>query len=474
MDHRYHVGSIKYCNVENSVVGLEQKIKIAVLGAGESGNGAALLAKHKGYEVFVSDAGVIAAAVRQELEEAAISFESGGHTFSKIAEADIIIKSPGIPEKAPVIKELRALNKEIISEIEWGFRFKGDSKIIAITGTNGKSTTTALTGHVLQQGGINALIGGNIGISFARLLATKPLADWYVLELSSFQLDDNTSFRPEVGILLNITPDHLNRYDYDFSKYIAAKFKMAAFQNDNDLLVVNADDPVITDYLNKHQIKPKIAKITMNKENLNPGEDGAFQEDEALKIRLNGDVSEVSIHDLKIKGQHNLYNSMAAGISARAAGLRKEKFKDCFSTFEGLEHRLEFVLTVRGVDFINDSKGTNLNSVWFALESMKKPVVLILGGQDKGNNYDEIKDLVKEKVHAIVCMGLDNEPILKSLSDSVAQIVETKSAKDAVHAAYALAEPGDVVLLSPGCASFDLFKNFEDRGTQFKNAVRNL
>ena len=444
------------------------------MGAGESGNGAALLAKHKGYEVFVSDAGAIAEPVRRELEEAAIPFESDGHTFSKIAEADIIIKSPGIPEKAPVIKELRALNKEIISEIEWGFRFKGDSKIIAITGTNGKSTTTALTGHVLQRGGMNALIGGNIGISFARLLATKPLADWYVLELSSFQLDDITSFRPEVGVLLNITPDHLNRYDYDFSKYVAAKFKMAAFQNDNDLLVVNADDPVITEYLNKHQIKPKIAKITMNKENLNPGEDGAFQEDEALKMRLNGEVGEVSIHDLKIKGQHNLYNSMAAGISARAAGLRKEKFKDCFSTFEGLEHRLEFVLTVRGVDFINDSKGTNLNSVWFALESMTKPVVLILGGQDKGNNYDEIKALVEEKVHAIVCMGLDNEPILKSLSGSVTQIVETKSAKDAVHAAYALAEPGDVVLLSPGCASFDLFKNFEDRGTQFKEAVRNL
>lgn len=453
---------------------MEHKLKIAVLGAGESGNGAALLAKSKGCEVFVSDFGKINPVYKKELLEQEIPFEEGSHTIDKILEADLIVKSPGISERAGIIQALRRGEKEIISEIEWAFRFCKKAKIIAITGTNGKSTTTMLAYHLLKEAGMKVALGGNIGLSFARQLVEEPAADWYVLEVSSFQLDDINSFRPDVAVILNITPDHLNRYNYDFDNYVAAKFRITAFQTVNDWLVINADDPVIKDYLEKHQIKPNLAKITMNEEQLQPEDNGAYLKDELLKFQLNGEQADVSIHDLTIKGKHNLYNSMAAGISAKAAGIRKAKFKDCFSTFEGLEHRLEFVATVRGVDFINDSKGTNLNSVWFALESMKKPVVLILGGQDKGNNYNEIKELVKEKVHAIVCLGLDNRPIMETLSDSVNQIVETQSARDAVNAAYALAEKGDVVLLSPGCASFDLFKNFEDRGNQFKEAVRNL
>lgn len=453
-------------------MGIKEYTRIGILGAGESGNGAALLARKMGYEVFVSDSGTIQPKYKAELENAAISFEENGHSKVKLKDADLIIKSPGIPEKAGMIQYLKRMNKEIISELEWAYRFKGNSKIIAITGTNGKSTTTSLIFHILKTAGNEVAMVGNIGYSFARQVALNP-TKWYVIEVSSFQLDDVNCFRPDIGILLNITPDHLDRYAYKMENYIAAKFRIAEYQKETDLLIVNIDDDEIKKYLNKHQIKPKIAKISMN-ENSITQDDGAFMKDEELHFRYKGEESNLSIHDLTIKGKHNLYNSMAAGISALAADIRKEKFRDCFSSFEGLEHRLEFVATVRGVDFINDSKGTNLNSVWFALESMKKPVVLILGGQDKGNNYDEIRDLVREKVHAIVCMGLHNEPIIKALGNEVEHIVETHSAADAVNAAYALADAGDVVLLSPGCASFDLFKNYEDRGTQFKAAVRAL
>lgn len=452
---------------------MKANIKIAILGAGESGIGAALLAQVKGYDVFVSDAGSVSEKYRKELEDADISFETQGHTLEKIAGAELIVKSPGIPEKANIIQSLRQLNKEIISEIEWAYRFKEQAKIIAITGTNGKSTTTMLTGHVLKIGGIDAVIGGNIGISFSRRIL-KDIPEWMVLEVSSFQLDDINSFRPDIAVILNITPDHLNRYEHNIEKYIEAKFRITAYQQTEDWLVINKDDAVLMKHLENHILKPKIATFTMKEIKGKPEEDGAFLREGNIEILINGEYTEVSIHDLKIQGKHNIYNTMAAGISAKAAGLRKEKFKDCFSSFQGLEHRLEFVATIRGVDFINDSKGTNLNSVWFALESMKKPVVLILGGQDKGNNYDEIMELVMEKVHGIVCLGINNEPIIKAFSGLVNQIVETSSAKDAVNAAYALADKGDVVLLSPGCASFDLFKNFEDRGRQFKDAVLNL
>ncbi len=445
---------------------------IVVLGAGESGNGAALLAKQKGIPVFVSDNGKIKEHYRKELEDEGIAFEEGGHDRERIMKADLIIKSPGIPEKAPLIKELRAAGKEIISEIEFGFWYKGNSKIIGITGSNGKSTTTSLLYYLLKNAGADVSMVGNIGFSFAKQIAVKP-TEWYVIEISSFQLDDIKEFRPDVGVLLNITPDHLDRYDYKFENYVRSKFRIAANQTEDDLFVVNIDDPEIKKYLTDNHFKSKLIPVTMSEQNLMQ-DDGAFMKDDELHLRYNSDDMNLSIHDLALKGKHNQYNSMAAGISARAAGIRKEKIRESFSTFEGLEHRLEFVATVRGVDFINDSKGTNLNSVWFALESMKQPVVLILGGQDKGNDYNEIMDLVQEKVRAIVCLGVDNAPIHKAFENVIKNIVDTQSAEDAVKAAYALAEKGDVVLLSPGCASFDLFKNYEDRGTQFKQAVREL
>jgi UDP-N-acetylmuramoylalanine--D-glutamate ligase len=447
---------------------------IVVLGAGESGNGAALLAKQKGYNVLVSDAGTIKSEYRTELEEAGIEFEEGGHTEERILAADLIIKSPGIPEKAPLIKALRANGNEIISEIEFGFWFKEASKIIAITGSNGKSTTTSLCYHLLKNGKLNVSIAGNIGYSFARQIAIAP-TEWYVLEISSFQLDDIKTFRPDIAILLNITPDHLDRYEYKFENYVHSKFKIAQNQTNEDILIINADDDAIKQYLNTNQVKPKILNITMNEQNLSPNEDGAFiNNSDEMHIRYQGEELKQSIHDLALKGKHNQFNSMAAGISARAAGLRSDALRDSFTAFDGLEHRLEFVATIRGVDFINDSKGTNLNSVWFALESMTRPVVLILGGQDKGNDYNEIMDQVQEKVKAIVCMGLDNTPIHRAFDGVIANIIDTKSAKEAVLAAYSFADKGDVVLLSPGCASFDLFKNYEDRGRQFKDAVKAL
>jgi len=446
---------------------------IVVLGAGESGNGAALLAKAKGFPVFVSDAGTIKDSYRQELEKAAIDFESGGHTMDRIMQADIIIKSPGIPEKTAVMKTLRAAEKTIISEIEWAYRFKGDSKIIAITGSNGKSTTASLAAHLLKEGGLDVALTGNIGYSFARQIAVHPVK-WYVIEVSSFQLDDIVDFRPDIAILLNITPDHLDRYDYRFENYVASKFRIAMNQQQENLLIINKDDAVINNYIEQHPIKSKLLNITMNEHNLPPNEDGAFINDDSLHIRYEGEELKQSIHELTIRGKHNQYNTMAAGISARATGLRNDALRNSFASFNGLEHRLEYVATIRGVEFINDSKGTNLNSVWYALESMHHPVILILGGQDKGNDYNEIADIIKEKVKAIVCLGRNNKPIIDALGPLVEHIVETQTAKDAVAAAYAFSENGDTVLLSPGCASFDLFENYKDRGQQFKEAVRSL
>jgi UDP-N-acetylmuramoylalanine--D-glutamate ligase len=445
---------------------------IVVLGAGESGNGAAILAKKKGLKVFVSDKGLIKENYKSELIEEGIEFEEGGHDEARIMQADLIIKSPGIPDKAPLVKALREAGKDVVSEIEFGYWYKGTSKIVAITGSNGKSTTTSLLYYTFKNAGLDVSMVGNIGISFAKQVALNP-TEWYVMEISSFQLDDIKEFKPEIAVLLNITPDHLDRYDYKFENYIASKFRISKNQSEEDILVLNIDDPEITNYLAQNPLKSKLIPITMSDNNLTQDE-GAFMKDDDMHLRYQGDDTNISIHDLSLKGKHNQYNSMAAGISARAAGIRKEKIRESFTTFEGLEHRLEFVATVRGVDFINDSKGTNLNSVWFALESMKQPVVLILGGQDKGNDYNEIMDLVQEKVRAIVCMGVDNTPIHKAFDSVIKNIVDTKSAEDAVKAAYALAEKGDVVLLSPGCASFDLFKNYEDRGTQFKQAVREL
>jgi UDP-N-acetylmuramoylalanine--D-glutamate ligase len=445
--------------------------KLVVLGAGESGVGAALLGKQEGWEVFLSDGGQIKDGFKKELDHGGVVYEEGGHTREKVLAADCIVKSPGIGESAAIMKAIRQAGIEVCSEIEFGFRYKGNSRIIAITGSNGKSTTTMLTHYLLKEAGYDVALVGNIGYSFARQIAEKP-HKWYVMEVSSFQLDDIHQFRPDVSVLLNITPDHLDRYDYKFENYIAAKFRITEQQTDKDYFIVNMDDAVIENYMASHTLQPKTIFFTMNEQNeIN---EGGFIRNDELNIRFGEEELNMSIHDLSLKGKHNQYNSMAAGISARIAGIRKEKIRESFTSFEGLEHRLEFVATVRGVDFINDSKATNMNSVWFALESMKRPTVLILGGLDKGNDYNEIMELVQEKVKAIVCMGLDNAPIIAAFSGVINEIVETKSAAEAVHAAYALAEKEDVVLLSPGCASFDLFKNYEDRGRQFKEAVKAL
>lgn len=445
---------------------------LVVLGAAESGIGAAILGKKEGWDVFVSDSGMIIDSFKSVLIDNEIAFEEGGHSTDKILQADCIVKSPGIPEKVVIMKKIRATNIEVCSEIEFGFRYKGESKIIAITGSNGKSTTTSLIYHLLKTNQYDVSIVGNIGNSFTKQIAEQP-TEWYVIEVSSFQLDDIHEFRPNIAILLNITPDHLDRYDYDFNKYVKSKFNIVKNQNRSDYFIANIDDPNIATQLNNLTIQPKKILFTMNEHNLKNEEGGFIRKDE-MHIQIEGEDMSMSIEELSLKGKHNQYNSMAAGISAKIAGLRKEKIRESFSSFEGLEHRLELVATVRGVEFINDSKATNVNSVWFALESMKKPTVLILGGVDKGNDYSEIMDLVQEKVKSIVCMGIDNSPIHKAFDHLNIQIIDTESMNDAVHASFSQADKGDVVLLAPACASFDLFKNYEDRGRQFKTAVKAL
>lgn len=452
-------------------MGANEHKRLVVLGAAESGIGAALLGKQQGWDVFVSDGGTIKDKYKEELQAAGIDYEEKMHTEEKILNADCVVKSPGISDKVAIVKKVREAGIEVCSEIEFGYRYKNDSKIIAITGSNGKTTTTALTYHLLKEADYDVAMVGNIGYSFARQVAERP-HEWYVMEVSSFQLDDIHSFKPDVAVLLNITPDHLDRYDYKFENYIKAKFRIAENQTEREYFVVNYDDPVIKEHITTHFIQSNTIYFTMSEQNIS--NEGGFINDDKMNIRFNGEELNMSIHDLSTKGKHNLYNSMAAGISSRIAGIRKEKIRESFSSFKGLEHRLEFVATIRGVDFVNDSKATNVNSVWYALESMTKPTVLILGGQDKGNDYNEILELVKEKVKAIVCMGIDNAPIHAAFEGVVDSIVDTQSAKDAVNAAYALAEKGDAVLLSPACASFDLFTNYEDRGEQFKEAVRNL
>ncbi len=471
MDHRYPAGYNEYSNIKTAIVNTNTQPRLVILGAAESGVGAALLGKQQGWDVFVSDGGKIKDNFKEVLQQQGIGFEEGGHTIGNILNAKCIVKSPGISDKVAVMKQVRGAGIEVCSEIEFGYRYKGDSKIIAITGSNGKSTTTKLTHHLLKEGGYDVAMVGNIGYSFARQIAEKP-CEWYVMEVSSFQLDDIHQFRPDVAVLLNITPDHLDRYDYKFEKYVASKFRITENQHTTDHFIVNKDDKVITQYISTHSIHAKILYFTMSDNNIE--NEGGHIHDSRLYIQYDGENVDMSIHDLAIKGKHNQYNSMAAGISARIAGLRSEKIRESFLGFEGLEHRLEYVATVRGVEFINDSKATNVNSVWFALESMTLPVVLILGGQDKGNDYNEIMELVKEKVKAIICLGIDNEPIHEAFKTAVETIIDTNTANDAVLAAYALAEKGDVVLLSPACASFDLFKNYEDRGRQFKDAVKNL
>lgn len=445
------------------------KKRFVILGAGESGIGAALLAKQNNYEVFVSDGGPIKAIYKDELISNGIDFEEGIHTVEKILNANEVMKSPGIPEKNAMVKKIRAAGITIISEIEFAYRYKGDSKIIAITGSNGKTTTTALTYHIYKNGGLDCAMVGNIGYSFARqvVLNPKPL---YVAEISSFQLDDIKTFRPDIAILTNITEDHLDRYDYNMQNYVDSKFRIVENQLPDDIFIYNIDDEVTMKNINNYHIKSTLYPITMSKEL----PQGAYLINAAMHLKWKGEEVEMSIEDFALKGKHNQYNSMAASLASTAVDIKKEVIRESLITFQSLEHRMETVATIKGVTFINDSKATNVNSTWFALESMLHPVVLILGGVDKGNDYAILEELVKEKVKAIVVLGVDNQKIHEALGAFVPAIADATSAEEAVQKAFRFATKGDVVLLSPACASFDLFKNYEDRGQQFKHAVKEL
>jgi len=443
--------------------------KIVILGAGESGVGAALLAKQKGYNVFVSDASAIKPIFQSELEANAIPFESGRHDMERILEADEVMKSPGIPEKNELVKQIRAKGIPVISEIEFGFRYKGDSKIVAITGSNGKTTTTSLLYHICKTADQDVAIVGNIGFSFARQIAVDP-KKLYVIEVSSFQLDDIKTFRPDIAILLNITEDHLDRYNYQFEYYIKSKFRIIENQTEKDCFIYCIDDEVVVKHLELLTTNTNLLPFSMKQEL----KKGGYIKNEQMMLKIQEERVTMSIYDFALKGKHNAYNTMAASIAASTLGIRKEKIREAVSNFHNLEHRMEFVATVKGVDFINDSKATNVNSTWYALESMQKPTILILGGVDKGNDYALVADLVKEKVKAIVCMGTDNSKLIEFFKGKVEQIIEVDTAKKAVNASFKLAEKGDVVLLSPACASFDLFKNYEDRGHQFKESVKEL
>ena len=445
------------------------KKRLVILGGGESGVGAALLAQQQGYDVFLSDGGNLKDNYRTELQQHQIPFEEGQHSVEKILSADEIVKSPGIGEKNAMVKQIRQKGISVISEIELAFRYKGDSKIVAITGNNGKTTTTALIYHICKNAGLDAALVGNIGYSFARQVSEKPSA-LYVLEISSFQLDDIKTFRPHIAVLLNITEDHLDRYDYQFSNYINSKFSIIANQTMEDYFIYCEDDEVIMQKIPLINLHTNPLPFSMKHE----VKKGAYIKGDQMMLRIQEERVSMSIYDFALKGKHNQYNTMAAGIAAATLGIRKEKIREAVNNFQSLEHRMEFVAMVRGVEFVNDSKATNVNSTWYALESMNKPVVLVLGGVDKGNDYQLIAELVKEKVKAIVCMGTDNKKIIQAFKNIVPVIVETESAKKAVNASFKLATKGDVVLLSPACASFDLFKNYEDRGTQFKNSVKEL
>jgi UDP-N-acetylmuramoylalanine--D-glutamate ligase len=443
--------------------------RLVILGGGESGVGAALLGKKEGNNILLMDEGSLKDGYRKELQQAEIDFIENGIDEKKLLDTNEVVKSPGIPEKNEWVKKLRKKDIPIISEIELAFRHKGNGKIIAITGSNGKSTTTALIFHICQTAGLNCALVGNIGYSFARQVAEDP-KELYVAEISSFQLDDIKEFRPDVAVLLNITEDHLDRYEYKFENYINSKFHITMNQTSKDYFIYNLDDEVITNYLKQKPIKSFQLPISMKQKVAN----GGYIQNDEMHIKVKEEQTQMSIYDFALKGKHNQYNTMAASVAGATMDIRKEKIREAVETFENLEHRMEMVATVRGVDFINDSKATNVNSTWFALESMTRPTVLILGGIDKGNDYSLLEDVVKEKVKAIVCMGVDNSKIHAAFEGKISTIVDATSAEEAVDYAYRLATIGDVVLLSPACASFDLFRNYEDRGKQFKAAVRNL
>jgi len=442
--------------------------RIVVLGGGESGVGSAVLAKVKGFEVFLSDSGSLKESYKETLAKYAIPFEEGGHTESLVLNADEVIKSPGIPEDAPMVVALRERNIPIISEIEFAGRYDNARKI-CITGSNGKTTTTSLIYYLLKNAGLNVGLGGNIGKSYAMQVALER-HDIYVLELSSFQLDGMYDFKADIAILMNITPDHLDRYDHCFQNYINAKFRITRNMKEEDCFIFCADDEVTIGELDKIVLRAKMLPFSQEKR----VDNGAWRENEELNVSIDGDDFSMPVDEISIKGKHNVYNSMAAAITGKLMKLSNDSIKESLKSFEGVEHRMEKVLSIGGVLYINDSKATNVNSTWYALESVKTPIVLILGGKDKGNDYAPIYDLVKEKVKAIVCLGVDNRKIHECFEDKVSAIYDTLSTDECVRKCAELAVDGDTVLLSPCCASFDLFKSYEDRGRQFKESVRKL
>ena len=443
------------------------KQRIVILGAGESGVGAAILAQKKGADVFVSDFGKIKDDYKQKLNHYNIKWEEGKHTENLILNADEIIKSPGIPEKVAIVKSALSKGIPVISEIEYAARYTNAFKI-CITGSNGKTTTTTLIHHILKNAGLNVGLAGNVGKSWAQQVAEENY-EYYVIELSSFQLDGMFDFKAEIAILMNITPDHMDRYD-GMAAYTDSKFRITQNQTSDDIFIYCADDEVTRNEVNKREIKAQKFPFSV----FEKFEQGAYKQDETITLKYKSNELTMSIQDLALKGQHNTYNSMAAGIAAQALKIRKEDIRESLSNFHGVEHRLEYVLKVHGIDFINDSKATNVNSTWYALESMSSDVIWIAGGIDKGNDYSMLNDLVRKKVKAIICLGKENSKIHKAFDGIVDTIIDVQSAPEAVKTAYYLARKGDTVLLSPACASFDLFDNYEDRGKKFKQAVRDL
>lgn len=440
---------------------------IVILGAGESGVGTAILAKKEGWTIFVSDLGKIAPEFQDKLTELKVEWESGQHTMDRILEANLCVKSPGIPDKAPPVRALREKGVKVISEIEFAGYYM-DAKSICITGSNGKTTTTMLTHHILKKAGINVGLAGNVGESLAKQVAQEDY-EWFVIELSSFQLDGMFDFRADIAILTNITPDHLDRYEYNMQNYVDSKLRIIQNQRTEDWFIYNYDDPIIRAEVEKRTLIMQCAPFSLREEIVQ----GGYLNEEQITINIK-DQFTMSIHDLALKGKHNAQNSLASGIASRILEIRKDTVRESLTDFVNVEHRLEFVAKVHGIEFINDSKATNVNSTWFALESMDKPTVWIVGGVDKGNDYSELLQLVRDKVKAIICLGKDNAKIREAFGNEVENIVEARTAMEAVAYGYRLAKKNETVLLSPACASFDLFENYEHRGNEFKKAVRAL
>jgi len=442
--------------------------RLVILGAGESGVGTAILAKQKNYDVFVSDGSKIKEKYKKVLEHFEIEWEENQHTEAKIITADLVMKSPGIPDTIALVKRLIENGISVISEIEFASKYT-DASLIGITGSNGKTTTTMLTNHLLKAEGLKVGMAGNIGDSYAKMVAENDFSH-YVLEISSFQLDGVLDFKPKVAIITNITPDHLDRYDYKFDNYIASKFRIAKNQDETDYLIYDADDEVLVDWLEKHPVQSRLVPFSLKRELSY----GAWLDKNIIRINVDTKILEMSTDFLSLEGKHNVKNAMAGSLAAHLVNVRKETIRKSIQGFQGAPHRLEKVLKINHVQYINDSKATNINATYYALEGIKKPIVWIVGGVDKGNDYSELMPLVREKVKAIICLGMDNSKLIETFGNVVEPLVETFSMDEAIKVAYKVAERGDNVLLSPACASFDLFKNYEDRGDQFKAAVKKL